>query len=121
MGGKIMKGWIGVDLDGTLAVYHTWEGIHHIGDPVPRMLKRVLKWLEAGIDVRIFTARVSPVSLKWSSVTLAEVEAVIDLWCTEHIGRRLPITHEKDLNMVELWDDRCVQVEPNTGCRVDEC
>ena len=116
-----MKGWIGVDLDGTLAIYHTWEGIHNIGDPVPRMLKRVLKWLDAGLDVRIFTARVSPISLKFNSTTLSEVEDVINQWCIEHIGRHLPITHEKDLHMVELWDDRCVQVEANTGCRADGC
>ena len=26
-----MKGWIGVDLDGTLAQYDHWRGIEHIG------------------------------------------------------------------------------------------
>ena len=25
--------WIGVDLGGTLAEYHGWIGIHHIGNP----------------------------------------------------------------------------------------
>src|SRR5262245_48902352 len=28
-------GWIGVDLDGTLAEYHGWKGIEHIDRPVP--------------------------------------------------------------------------------------
>lgn len=29
------------------------------------------------------------------------------------------ITNQKDYGMIELWDDRRVQVEPNTGRRVD--
>ena len=27
------KGWIGVDLDGTLAHYDKWRGVEHVGDP----------------------------------------------------------------------------------------
>ena len=27
----------------------------------------------------------------------------------------LEITNAKDMDMIELWDDRCVQVIPNTG------
>ena len=34
-------GWIGVDLDGTLAHYNGWKGIEHVGDPVPAMIDRV--------------------------------------------------------------------------------
>lgn len=34
-------GWIGVDLDGTLAHYDRWRGIDHVGDPVPAMMNRV--------------------------------------------------------------------------------
>ena len=33
--------WIGVDLDGTLAEYHDWIGIHHIGRPITPMIERV--------------------------------------------------------------------------------
>jgi len=29
------------------------------------------------------------------------------------------ITHAKDHKMIELWDDRVVQVIPNTGERAD--
>ena len=50
------KGWIGVDLDGTLAVYYDWE---IIGDPIPLMVERVQQWLKEGKHVKIFTARVS--------------------------------------------------------------
>lgn len=53
------KGWIGVDLDGTLAHYDEWRGVSHVGEPVPLMLERVRRWLGEGREVRILTARVS--------------------------------------------------------------
>lgn len=109
-----MKGWIGVDLDGTLAMYEGWVGVSHIGDPVPAMLERVLRWLEQGHDVRIFTARVSRPD------QAHEARQTIEAWCRAHIGRTLPITNEKDTKMVELWDDRAVQVIANTGEPVGE-
>ena len=42
------------------------------------------------------------------------------MWCQAHLGRVLPVTCVKDFGMVELWDDRAVQVVPNDGRRVDE-
>ena len=106
------KGWIGVDLDGTLAEYDHWRGIAHIGPPVPAMLERVKRWLAEGKDVRIFTARVSDRDKMLATHSIVE-------WCREHIGRPLPVTNIKDFGMVELWDDRAVQVERNTGRRMD--
>ena len=99
------EGWIGVDLDGTLAHYDTWRGIDHIGEPVPAMVKRVRRWLLEGREVRIFTARVS------------EPGAVphIEEWLALHGLPPLVVTNVKDFAMDELWDDRCVQVEKNTG------
>jgi hypothetical protein len=123
-----MSGWIGVDLDGTLAEYTGWQGAAHIGKPVADMVARVKQWIAAGHTVKIFTARVSfpkdvPLIGKSKEVVEAagrKLEAdlareAIKLWCVEHIGFELPITNEKDYGMIELWDDRCVQVEPNTG------
>lgn len=110
------KGWIGVDLDGTLAKYDGWRGPEHIGEPVPRMVLRVRRWLVSGRDVRIFTARVGP---QCSTADALKIRAAVDAWCIEHLGERLPITATKDFAMVELWDDRCVQVVPNTGERAD--
>lgn len=117
------QGWIGVDLDGTLAHYDGWRGVEHIGEPIPAMLERVKKWLAEGKDVRIFTARVCS-----GDASLADAKTrddywdtkwAIESWCKHHVGRVLPITHKKDYAMIELWDDRAVQVEPNTGRRVD--
>ncbi|HKJ88556.1 MAG TPA: hypothetical protein VKA48_08615 [Gammaproteobacteria bacterium] len=106
------NGWIGVDLDRTLAHYDEWRGIGHIGEPVPVMAGRVKRWLAEGKDVRIFTARVSPpLGHKDESI----VRRTIQAWCRKHLGCELPITCTKDWDMIELWDARAVSVLPNTG------
>ena len=102
------KGWIGVDLDATLAEYHGYPGAGIIGEPVPAMVERVKRWLAAGKDVRIFTARVSGEDVE-------KERAAIKAWCREHLGKELPVTNVKDADMVVLYDDRAVRVEKNTG------
>lgn len=119
------NGWYGIDLDGTLARYDGWRGPDHIGEPVPLMLRRVKEWLAEGKDVRIFTARVYGCGDQAGQVSTARrAEAIkakfaIMKWCEKHIGKVLPITCTKDYAMAELWDDRAIQVIPNTGIRVD--
>ena len=106
-------GWIGVDLDGTLAEYHNdWKGIEHIGKPIPKMIERVKQWLKDGKNVKIMTARAYGEGRK-------DAVKYIEDWCEKHIGQVLPVTTEKDYWMTELWDDRAVQVIPNTGERAD--
>ena len=100
------NGWVGVDLDGTLAVYDKWRGVFHIGAPIPQTVDLVKSLLEEGIEVRIFTARVQEGS--------DAIEAIIR-WCAEHIGVILPVTDRKDFSMVYMVDDRAVAVERNTG------
>lgn len=119
------SGWIGVDLDGTLAEYDHWRGEDHIGPPIAPMVARVKGWLAEGREVRIFTARVyEPWVIEngfhMARISKREAVKVIEAWCLEHVGRVLPVTNEKDYGMVELWDDRAVQVIPNTGLRADE-
>lgn len=104
-----MSGWIGVDLDGTLAEYGGWKGPDHIGEPIGPMLDRVKAWLTAGVEVRIFTAR----------ACVPDHVAPVERWCLKHIGRMLKVTNVKDFGMVQLWDDRAVQVIFNTGRRAD--
>lgn len=101
------NGWIGVDLDGTLALYDNWISPDHIGEPIPAMVDRVKAWLGQGIEVRIFTARAY-------QATDAEISHIQD-WAEAHIGHRLPVTCVKDSSMRELWDDRAVRVKANTG------
>lgn len=101
-----MSGWIGVDLDGTLAHYSGFIGPSDIGPPIKPMVKRVKQWLAEGVDVRVFTARVAAGQ---------EFIPPIEQWCEEHIGQKLPVTNVKDFSMLELWDDRAVRVRFNQG------
>ncbi len=114
------SGWIGVDLDGTLAHYSGWNG-GAIGQPVQAMVTRVEGWIAQGLDVRIFTARVAASGMtKWSGEIDSDEFAndqrrLIQDWTEKHLGVRLPVTATKDFRMLSLWDDRAVSIEKNTG------
>jgi hypothetical protein len=117
-------GWIGVDLDGTLVIYpHSFP---KIGPPIHAMINRVRGWLAEGKDVRIFTARVGVVPGLRSEhgaadLTFAEDQQErIRVWSGLTFGCVLPSTALKDFHMVELWDDRCVQMVTNTGEALQE-
>lgn len=100
-------GWIGVDLDGTLAQYRAGDGIGTVGPPVPAMMERVKRWLAEGKEVRLVTARADP--------DLPEQTILVHEWCAQHGLPLLAVTASKDWRMIVLYDDRAVQVEPNTG------
>ena len=116
----IPKGWwVGVDLDGTLAIQdHTqpYDPLR-IGAPVSAMVERVKAWLAQDVEVRIFTARVGGQQDpgETSEQVIGSIHTAITAWCHRHIGVPLPITCQKDFYMFELWDDRAVTVERNTG------
>jgi hypothetical protein len=112
--------WIGVDLDGTLAKHEHWGAEDEIGAPIGPMVERVREWLARGIEVRIFTARITHYSDAPPTRTaeVARITRAIEAWCEEHIGTALSVTNVKDYAMIELWDDRCIQVMSNTGQRV---
>lgn len=95
------QGWIGVDLDGTLAEYDGFRGEDHVGAPIEPMVRRVRKWLREGRDVRLFTAR--------------KPHPAIRKWMHQNLGALLPITAVKDHEMQVLYDDRAVQVKRNAG------
>lgn len=114
-----MTPWIAVDLDGTLArddEYEDWNP-RRIGSPIPKMVDRVKQWLANGTEVRIFTARVFG---HRDGIPPEESRALIEAWCLEHIGQVLPVTCEKDFGMLQLWDDRAIQILKNTGMTVLE-
>lgn len=110
-----MSGWIGVDLDRTLAYYDAWRGLTHIGRPVPKMLARVQNWVRDGREVKIFTARFSLPD----GPEKEELVQAIHAWLAEHNLPPLEITNVKDFSCIEIWDDIAVQVQPNTGERMD--
>jgi hypothetical protein len=102
--------YIAVDLDGTLAYYekeYMRQGI--IGPPIPKMMERVRKWIENGETVKIFTARAAD----FGNFPL------VRKWLEDNGLSELEIINEKDHFMKELWDDRCIQVETNTGERIN--
>ncbi|MGN6103515.1 MAG: hypothetical protein ACTHU0_00180 [Kofleriaceae bacterium] len=107
------RGWIGVDLDRTLAYHEPGQGVDDVGFPIPKMLERVKRWLAEGQEVRIVTARVAP---EWNDVSAQR--ALIQAWCVEHLGEALPVQCHKDGAMLQLWDDRAVAVVPNDGTEV---
>lgn len=120
-----MNGWIGVDFDGTL-VLENGVGFPAPGTPIPKMVNRVKGWLASGKDVRIMTARVGHCRLQdihaidpdWTGDVagwISRQRSIVETWCTDQFGRELPVTCSKDLWMIELWDDRAVQMVPNTG------
>lgn len=117
------RAWRGVDLDGTLAVYEDWIGPQHIGKPIVLMVERVKRWIANDENIRIFTARVHGISrlveAPGEEPQVHPVYVVIEAWCLEHLDCVLPITCTKDYDMIELWDDRAIQVEFNTGRRMD--
>ena len=99
------ENWIGVDLDGTLAYFDTWRGMNHIGKPIEPMMARVKDWIKDGYTVKIVTAR-------------ASVEGGIEpvkKWLAKHKLPDLEVVAGKDFYMLELWDDRSVQVIHNMG------
>jgi len=97
--------WIGVDLDGTLARDLGSSRGDEIGSPIEPMLSRVKRWIAEGQTVKIFTARAS---------SPRQVQA-IKQWLAECGLPDLEVTNVKDQRMIELWDDRCVQVKTNLG------
>lgn len=111
------SGWIGVDLDGTLAHYDGWKGPEHIGEPIRPMLARVKVWRSGGREVRIFSARVWTDGTPQRDREAQIARLAIQCWLEKHLGETLPVTNVKDLAMIELWDDRAVRIMPNTGQR----
>jgi len=99
-----MSGWIGVDLDGTLAHYECW-GDGSIGEPILPMLSRIRTWLIQDKTVKIFTARACD----------SEEKKKVEDWLKKHGLEACEVTNVKDFAMIELWDDRAIRVVMNQG------
>ena len=103
-----MAEWVGVDFDGTLC---TLPGMQ----PVPDMVERIRQFRAQGVEVRICTARVNP---KHGNDHNSYHTKLIQSWCEQYLGERLPVVACKDYDMVVLYDDRAIAVKTNTGeCR----
>ena len=128
--GTTGQGWVGFDLDGTLAVYDGWKGIQHIGAPIKPMCELAKRLHENGIPVKIVTARVATLPVddfddfeggpRLDYVEAKYARRAIEDWCRLNLGFVPEITNEKDKQMLWLVDDRAVQVEQNTGRIIGE-
>jgi len=107
-------GCVAFDLDGTLAEYHGWNGISHIGMPIIAMVDRLKQYRANGVKCVIFTARASDAPDQEMAMK------IIDAWSLLHLGEILPITNKKTPDIVRIYDDRARQVIENTGFVVGE-
>jgi hypothetical protein len=69
------------------------------------MMRRVQAWLAKGVRIKILTARAGN----------EEGLAATKKWLAENGLPDLEVTDKKDFDMIELWDDRAIQVIHNTG------
>lgn len=126
--------WVGVDLDGTTLTYDNWVGWNVFGRPIEPMIDRIRAWIAAGIEVRIVTARIGlpfavqdgkPIYSKelknkclvtgklYSDhmMQIAVQDALEQIACLP----RLVVQCYKEVTMMEFYDDRAIQMVPNTG------
>ena len=97
-----------VDLDGTLAKARkpgTPFDPHHIGKPIPTMMNRVKKLLNAGKEVVLFTARAAdPTNIP-----------PIRKWLDKHELHKVKVTNEKTPDIEKIYDDLAIGVHRNKG------
>ena len=74
-----------IDLDGTLAQYDDWEGLFHLGDPIPGAVEFTKKLAADGSKIVIFTRRMHYIDNDLSnSNERAEVYNMIAEWLDHH-------------------------------------
>ncbi len=113
---KTQRPWVGFDLDGTLARHEGWRGHGEIGETVPSVVALANAALDAGVRIKIVTARVSPESMMLAGVEYGDALKPIQDWCAENLGGRTPdVTCRKDPWCVMLVDDVAQGVERNDG------
>jgi hypothetical protein len=101
------KDTIAVDLDGTLAHWDPKDEYDptKIGKPIKPMVERVKRWIAQGHKVIIFTARAG------ESGSFPHIHA----WLRAQGIPDLQVTNKKGKEIGEIWDDRAIAVERNTG------
>lgn len=104
------QGWIGVDLDGTLAVHEGAFDPTYVGDPIPSMLKFVQWLIQSGETVKIMTARASD----------QDHIPVVEDWLEKNGLAGVEVTNIKDPGMKMLIDDRAVRAGKNQGLSLED-
>jgi hypothetical protein len=96
------EGWIGVELEGVLAL-RTSDG--SIGEPILPACSAVKALIAAGKDVRIVDAL----------ARVARRHAEIIEWCERNLGAKLGVELGLRASMTEFWSARAVQMVPDKG------
>lgn len=109
--GLSTSGWVGFDLDGTLAEYIEWND-GKIGKPILGMIIKAKEYIDAGYTVKILTARVAS---DQDPFWVEEQKLKIQKWCYKYLGKVLEVTAEKNMGMIALYDDRAFRVINNKG------
>ena len=76
------------------------------------MVEIAKAFLSAGRQIKIVTARVCSTQPEGDAEKAREA---IEAWSEAFLGQKVEVTAEKDWNLIKLYDDRCIQVEHNTG------
>jgi hypothetical protein len=105
--------FVAVDLDRTLAEF-TWDPKTYmpgkIGNPLLTRCAQVRSWIDRGVPVKIFTARIASNNPR---IKDGPVRVAIDQWCIRVFGRMLPVVSEKEYGCRLLVDDIALPVEGN--------
>jgi hypothetical protein len=100
--------WIGVDFDGTLArddAAGHFDPPYPLGQAIPEMVAMIRSLMDAGVTVKIFSARACE----------PENIPVIQAWTERHGLGRMEVTNLKDYDLIRFFDDRAIQMLPNAG------
>lgn len=112
--GEADGAYILVDWDRTLREYGSWEENQNAyGPPIALMVERVQRWLHTGLEVRIFTARVSHEDKGMNDKERSRIEQE----CLSMFGRKLKVQNWKCFRCIGIWDDLAITVEANSGWR----
>lgn len=103
--------FVAFDLDGTVAHYDGWIGPDVIGQPIPKTIRLIQAYLEKGVKVKIFTARLAI----RSEADRKAIRDAISEWANTHVGQPLESTCIKSPRMIRYYDDRARQVIENDG------
>ena len=95
--------WVGFDFDGTISrnvIKEYTKPPYSLGEAVPEMIATAKSLLEAGITIKVFTARArDPLSIP-----------SIQDWTERHGLGRLEVTDRKDFDLIRFFDDRAIPV-----------
>ena len=111
-------GWIGIELDGTLAYSDVYSPVamSEIGAPVTDMVAHVKDLLSQDVDVRIFTSRGS----EMDKLQRAMSDEQIYTWCLTHLGVTLPVTNVMDHMCLHITGARFFRNIRNSGLILQE-